>query len=163
MKSFQGLVAAALLLAAFAGCSDKSIEVKDKGSFSPIITGIRNNTSEPATRGIPNHLQVLVTNVNGYTLQYHWTATAGTFSDSTDGEAVWTPPDTVGTYDVTVAINTTDAPAAYYKSTTFHVYVDNQYTRWTHSDAIQFDPAPSTNNSLVFVELRNNVTGEGDV
>lgn len=164
MKSFQGLVAGALLLAAFAGCSTKDTKtIKGQGSYSPIITGLANTTGEPAVRGIPNDLHALITNVNNLTLTVHWASASGAFSDSTGVDATWTPPDTVGTYHVTVSLTASDGTQNFFKTTTFAIYVDNEYSRWTKSDAIQFDVAPSTSGSLVYAEFRNNLTGEGDV
>ncbi|HET9950966.1 MAG TPA: hypothetical protein VFS09_04135 [Candidatus Eisenbacteria bacterium] len=163
MKSLHGLLAGALLLVAVAGCSEDSKTVKGTGSYAPIITGLKNATGEPAIRGIPNDLQVIVTNVNALPLTVHWAATAGVFSDSTTLDAVWTPPDTVGTYSITVSVEASDATQYFFKTTTFSVYVDNLYERWTKTDAIQFDPAPTTSGALVYAEIRNNVTGEGDV
>jgi hypothetical protein len=163
MKWLQGLSAAVLVLVAIAGCSDKSDVVKDKGSYSPIITGIHNATGEPAIRGIPNQLELQVTNVNGLPLTIHWSASSGTLTDSTGETAVWTPPDEIGTHTITVSLTATDGVASFFKSTTYSVYVENEYTRWTRSDAVQFDPAPTTSDDVLYAEFRNNITGEGDV
>lgn len=167
MKSFHGLLAGALMLVAVAGCSEDDKKVDNAGSYSPIITGVKNLTGEPSVRGIPNDLQALITNVNGLTLTIHWRATAGVLSDSTGPTAVWTPPDAVGTDTIVVSVEATDTgvnpPVYYFKSTAFPMYVDNLYERWTRDIAIQYDVAPSTNGALVFAQLRNNLTGEGDV
>jgi len=167
MKSFHGLLAGALVLVAVAGCSKTSKTLKDRGTYAPIITGLTDTTGEPAVRGVPNTLQALITNVNDLPLTIHWAASAGVFSDSTGADAVWTPPDAVGTYTITISLTATDdgtsPPTEYFKTSTISLYVDNEYERWTRSDAIQFDPAPSTNGALVYAEIRNNVTGEGDV
>lgn len=167
MKSFHGLLAGALVLAAVAGCSEDDKKLDIKGAYAPIITGLKNTTGAPAVRGIPNDLQVLITNVNQLGLTIHWSASAGVLSDSTGPTAVWTPPDSVGTHSVTVSVEATDdtqkPPVSYFKTTTFPMYVDNLYERWTKDIAIQFDPAPTTSGGLVFAQLRNNITGEGDV
>jgi hypothetical protein len=163
MKSFHGLLAGALVLVAVAGCSKKSEVVKDRGSYAPIITGLKNTTSEPAVRGISNDLQVLVTNVNGLALTVHWKASAGVMTDSTGPDAVWIPPDAIETDTVTVSLTADDGDTHYFKTSTFPVYVDNLYERWTKSEAIQFDPAPTASGALLYAEIRNNVTGEGDV
>ncbi len=163
MKSFHGLLAGTLVLAAVVGCGDVPPPLKDKGSYAPIITGLKNNTGEPAVRGIPNDLQVLITNVNELTLTIHWSASAGVFSDSTGLTAVWTPPDAVGTDTVVVSVESSDGTKTFFKSTTFPMYVDNLYERWTKDIAIQFDPAPTASGGLVFAQFRNNITGAGDV
>jgi hypothetical protein len=163
MKSLHCLWAGALLLVAVAGCSNSSDTVKGTGSYAPIITGIQNTTAEPSIRGIPNNLHVLVTNVNNLPLTVHWMASAGVLSDSTDLDAVWTPPDSVGTYSMTVSLTASDGTNSYFKTATFSMYVDNEYERWTRSDAVQFDPAPTAGGALVYAEIRNNATGEGDV
>ncbi|HEY6572118.1 MAG TPA: hypothetical protein VI198_02265 [Candidatus Eisenbacteria bacterium] len=163
MKSFHGLLAGALVLGAIAGCGGKDKKLDVQGSYAPIITGLKNTTGEPAVRGIPNDLQVLITNVNQLTLTIHWSASAGVLSDSTGPTAVWTPPDSVGTDTVTVSVESTDGTQNFFKSTKFPMYVDNQYERWTRDIAIQFDLAPTTSGGLVFAQLRNNITGEGDV
>jgi hypothetical protein len=150
-------------MVALAGCSKKSDVIKDKGSFAPIITGLSNTTGEPAVRGIPNTLEALITNVNGLALNIHWSASAGVLSDSTGPDAVWTPPDTIGTYDVTISLTANDGTNDYFKSTTFRLYVDNEYERWTRGDGIQYDPAPTPGGGVLYAEFRNNLTGEGDV
>ncbi len=162
MKWHVRLVAAAAVVAALAGCSE-SDTVKGSGSYAPIITGLRNNTADVAIRGIPNALEVVVTNVNGLPLTVHWTASAGTMSDSTGMDAIWIPPDSVGTDTVTVSLTAADGTNTYFKTTSFPLYVDNEYERWTRSDAIQYDVAPTAGDELVYAELRNNITGEGDV
>jgi hypothetical protein len=164
MKWHLRLLAAAAVMVALVGCANKPDTVKGSGSYAPIITGLHNNSGEPAIRGIPNSLQVLVTNVNGLLLTIHWEASAGVLSDSTGEDAVWTPPDSVGNYTVTVSLTATDsAGASFFKTTTFPMYVDNEYERWTRSDGIQFDVAPTNSGELLYAELRNNITGEADV
>ncbi len=162
MKWLHGLGAAVLVLVTAAGCSEKTKVVQDTGSYAPIITGLHNATGAPAVRGIPNDLEVLVTNVNNLPLTVHWSASAGTLTDSTGLTAVWTPPDAIGTHTVTVSLEASDGTANFFKSTTYPVYVENEYTRWTKSDAVQFDPAPTASGDVVYAEFRNNVTGEGD-
>lgn len=162
MKSFHGLMAGALVLVAFAGCSEEVKTINDLGSYAPIITGLKNNTGAPSVRGIPNELQILITNVNQLALTIHWSASAGVLSDSTGPIAVWTPPDSVGTDTIVVSVEASDGTKTFFKTTTFPMYVDNLYERWTRDVAIQFDPAPTTSGGLVFAQLRNNLTGEGD-
>ncbi|MEK7316345.1 MAG: hypothetical protein AAB011_09205, partial [Candidatus Eisenbacteria bacterium] len=129
MKSLHGLVAGALVFVAIAGCSPKDKTLNSQGSYAPIITGLKNTTGEPAVRGIPNDLQILITNVNNLPLTIHWSASAGVFADSTSPTAVWTPPDTVGNYNVTVSVESSDGTTSFFKTTTFAMYVDNLYER----------------------------------
>ncbi|HET7904193.1 MAG TPA: hypothetical protein VFM17_06500 [Candidatus Eisenbacteria bacterium] len=164
MKWQLRLSAAAVVLAALAGCSDDDGGIiKEKGSYAPIITGITNHTGNPAVRGIPNEFEVHVTNVNNLALDVHWTATAGVLSDSTGLTAVWTPPDGIRTDTLTVSLTASDEKQSFFKTVTYPVFVENEYERWTRSDAVQFDVAPSTNGALLYAEFRNNLTGEGDV
>lgn len=165
MKLIRWLWVGAFLLLAHQGCSKDPDEVKGVGSYSPIITGIAID-NEPALRGVPNQLTVQVTNVNGLPVTVHWSGAWGTWSDSTGPDATWVPPDSIGTYDVTVSIEATD-PAEnnkyYFKTQTFHVLVENEFVRWTRSDGIQFDPAPIGQGGLLFAQIRNNATGESDI
>lgn len=155
-------VGACLLLAA-AGCGDDDKEIKDVGVYSPIITGIASNY-EPAARGTENQLTAQVTNVNGLPLTYHWSVEAGTLgADSTSGTVTWTPPDTIGVYDVTVSVEAQDGDQHFFKTMTVHMSVDNQYTRWTRSDQIQSDPAPTSDGRVLYVEIHNVAVGNADV
>jgi WD40 repeat protein len=166
MKLIRGLWVGAILLLVFQGCSKDPDVVKGVGSYSPIITGLAID-NEPAWRGVPNQLTVQVNNVNGLPLTVHWSAAIGELTDSTGLSASWTPPDSIGTYDVTVSLEATD-PAEnnkyYFKTQTYHVAVGNQYERWTHTEAVQYDPAPIGQGAgLLFSQIRNNATGESDV
>lgn len=165
MKLIRGLWVGAILLLVFQGCSSKPDIVKGVGSYSPIITGLAVD-NEPALRGVPNELTVQVNNINGLPLTVHWSAAAGLLTDSTGLTASWTPPNSIGTYDVTVSLEATD-PAEdkhYFKTQTYHVAVDNQFERWTRTEAVQFDPAPIGQGAgLLFGQIRNNATGESDV
>ncbi len=166
MKLIRGLWVGAILLLVLQGCGDKKEEAKGVGSYSPIITGIAID-NEPALRGVPNQMTLQVTNVNGLPLTVHWSAAAGTLTDSTGITATWEPPNAIGIYDVTVSLEATD-PAEndkyYFKSQTYHVAVDNQFERWTRSDGVQYDPAPiGQAGGLVYAQIRNNATGESDV
>ena len=164
MKLIRWLWVGAILLLAHQGCSKDPDEVKGVGSYSPIITGIAVN-NEPAQRGVPNQITVQVTNVNGLPLIVHWSGAAGTWTDSTGVDATWVPPDSIGTYDVTVSVEATDSAENkyYFKTQTYHVAVDNEFVRWTRSEGIQFDPAPIGQGGLLYAQIRNNLTGEGDI
>lgn len=164
MKLIRGLWVGAILLLVFQGCSKDPEEVKGVGTFSPIITGLAID-NEPAVRGIPNQLTVQVTNVNGLPLTVHWSTASGVLTDSTDMNATWVPPDTIGVYDVTVSVEATDDAEGkyYFKTTTYHVAVDNEFVRWTRSEAVQFDPAPIAQGGLLFAQIRNNSTGQSDI
>lgn len=164
MKLIRGLWVGAILLLVFQGCSKKSDQVEGVGSYSPIITGLSIDT-EPARRGVPNQLTVQVTNVNGLPLIVHWSAASGALTDSTDLAATWVPPDSIGVYDVTVSVEATDPADGkyFFKTTTFHVAVDNEFVRWTRTEAVQFDPAPIAQGGLLYAQIRNNATGESDI
>jgi len=165
MKLIRGLWVGGILLLVFQGCTKDPDVVKGVGSYSPIITGLAVD-NEPALRGVPNELTVQVNNVNGLPLIVHWTAAAGELTDSTGVTASWTPPNSIGTYDVTVSIEATDTAEDkhYFKTQTYHVAVDNQFERWTRTEAVQFDPAPIGQGAgLLFAQIRNNGTGESDI
>jgi Tol biopolymer transport system component len=84
-------------------------------------------------------------------------------TDSIGETAVWNAPDAVGTYPITASIVSNDgAGTTYFKTTTFQIYVDNEYKRWTNSPEVQFDPDPTFSGGVVFAQFRNNVTGEAD-
>jgi len=169
MKWNRGLWAGACFVL-IAGCSNDSGDktVANGGSYSPIITGVSAN-NEPAVRGVANTFTAIVTNVNGYPLTYHWKATAGVLTDSTHATATWDAPDSVGTFDLTVSITAEDAaanpPKNFFQTTTFHVFVDNEYTRWTTSPEIQFDPdpMPSPPGGVIFAQITSAATGAADV
>ena len=174
MRLIRGVWVGASLLLALAGCTKDSDEIKGGGSYSPIITGI-STAVEPAARGIPNQLTAHITNVNNLPLTYRWRVSvpgdttgllfAGTLSDSTVANPLWTPPDSIGTWDVTVVVEADDPATGthYTKSSTVHISVDNHFTRWTRSEAIQFDPAPVPGGGLLYSQIRSTVTGESDV
>lgn len=153
--------AGACLLLAVAGCGKDDKKITNGGVYSPIITGISSN-HEPAARGAANQLTVQVTNVNGLPLTYHWSVEAGTLADSTSGTVTWTPPDSIGTYDVTASIEARDGDAYFFKTMTVHMSVDNEYTRWTHSDQVQFDPAPVPGGGVLYAGYRNVATRSSD-
>lgn len=160
MKSYRGLWAGAFLLLALSGCSDDNGgEIKDPGVYSPLITGIA-SSNEPAIRGQENELTVMVTNVNNLPLTYHWSAAAGGLLDSTAQTVRWVAPDDIGTYPVTVSITAQDGGQAFFKQTTFQLFVENEYTRWTHSEVVQFDPAPTQAGGVVFAQYTNISTGQ---
>ena len=172
MTTMRGLGAGLCLLLILTGCSkDPDGEVKDAGVYSPIIAGIDAN-NEPAVRGEVNQFTVLVTNVNNYPLTYHWSATAGILTDSTDATASWTALDpagniplAVGTYPLTVSIESRDdvSGTPFFHSTTFQIFTDNQFVRWTNSPEVQFDPAPIPSGGVLFAQITNNTTGAADV
>lgn len=167
MKWNRGLWAGACLIL-IAGCSDNSGDktVANGGAYSPIITGISAN-NEPAVRAVSNTFTAIVTNVNGYPVTYHWRANAGVVTDSTDQTAAWTAPDSIGTFDLTVSIQAHDATANknFFQTTTFHIFVDNEYTRWTNSPEVQFDPDPTPMppGGVIFAQVTNPTTGGADV
>lgn len=167
MTSLRGLGAGLCLLLILTGCSEEeSGEIKDGGVYSPIIAGIDAN-NEPAIRGEENQFTVLVTNVNGYPLTYHWSAAAGILTDSTGATASWTAQDplgnplAIGIYPLTVSIQTQDPP--FFQSTTFQIYTDNEFVRWTNSPEVQFDPAPIPSGGVLFAQITSNTTGAADV
>jgi Tol biopolymer transport system component len=164
MRFSRGIWVGATLLLALAGCSDDSPDVKGGGSYSPIITGISSST-EPAARGIPNQLTAQITNVNNLPLTYRWRVAAGTLADSTAAVATWTPPDSIGTWDVTLTVEATDPSGAHFsKTTVVHMAVDNQFTRWTRSDALQFDPAPIPGGGgILYSQIQSTSTGASDI
>ncbi|MGE5179864.1 MAG: TolB family protein [Bacteroidota bacterium] len=162
MRSHRGICVGACLLLAAAGCGTKTKPLSGGGTYSPIITTISSNF-EPAARGTANVLTVQVTNVNGYPLKYHWMVQAGTLgADSTNASVTWTPPDSIATYDVTASIQTTGDAPPFFRTMTVHMAVDNEYIRWTHTDQVEFDPAPTANGGVVYAEYHNVSTGNSD-
>ncbi len=169
MKWNRGLWAGACLIL-IAGCAEESTDktVANGGAYSPVITGI-SASNEPAVRSISNSFTAIVTNVNGYPLTYHWRANAGVVTDSTHQTADWTAPDSIGTFDLTVSIQAHDAaatpPKDFFQTTTFHIFVDNEYTRWTNSPEVQFDPdpMPMPPGGVIFAQMTNPTTGAADV
>jgi len=164
MKRMRVWAGVSLLLALF-GCSKNNTDktVSGGGVYSPIITGISAD-HEPAIRGDVNALTVLITNVNNYPITYHWKAGAGSLAESTSATVHWTAPDTVGSYPVTVSIESNDGKGAYFfRSTTFHIFVENEYVRWTSTPDVQFDPAPTAAGGVVFAQIQNSATGESEI
>ena len=163
MRLNRGLWAGASLLLALVGCGKDSEIVEGTGSYSPIVNGISSNF-EPAVRGVPNQLTAHVTNINNLTLRYHWSAAAGTITDTTSAVATWTPPDSIGTYDVTVSIEASDENGAqFFKTMTVHMLVDNQFTRWTRAETTKSDAAPVASGGALFTQFRNVSTGSSDI
>jgi hypothetical protein len=166
MKWNRGLWAGACLFLFLSGCSEDSGDnkVKEGGVYSPIITGV-DADNEPAVRGAANTFTALVTNVNGYPLTYHWSAASGILTDSTGASATWMAPDSIGTYPVTVSIQAQDAATGknFFQSTTFQIFVDNGFTRWTVSPEVQFDPDPMAAGGVIFAQVRDATTGAADV
>jgi len=165
MKRIRVWAGVSLLLALF-GCSknsDKEVQGGGVGTYSPIISGISAD-HEPAIRGGVNALTVLITNVNNYPVTYHWMAGAGSLAESTSATVHWTAPDTVGSYPVTVSIESNDGKGAYFfKSTTFQIFVENDYVRWTSTPDVQFDPSPTTAGGVVFAQIQDPATGESEI
>lgn len=153
--------AGAFALLALVGCSDKKGSIKDTGVYSPILTGIASN-HEPAARGAANQLTAQVTNVNGMALTYHWMVQAGTLADSTSASVTWTPPDTIGTFDVTASIEARDGDKYFFRTMTVHMSVDNEFTRYTKSVDIKFDPAPMPGGGALYAQYRNVSAGTSD-
>ena len=168
MKWMRGFGAGVCLALALSGCSNTPTdEGLDKpGVYSPLIVGISAD-HEPAIRGQQNALTVLISNINGYPITYHWRAARGTLLDSTTATVNWIPPDTLGTYPVTVSIEShdtvTNTGATFFKTQTFQIVVDNEYVRWTSSPEIQFDPAPVGSGGLVFAQFSNVSSGIADI
>ncbi|HEU5310216.1 MAG TPA: hypothetical protein VFV24_02065, partial [Candidatus Eisenbacteria bacterium] len=98
-----------------------------------------------------------------------WGTNSGTLLDSTSASVTWVAPDSPGTYPVTVSIRASDPGGTqFFKQTTFQIFVDNQYERWTRSQEVQFDPAPVSNGSggmsgVIYAEYRSVVTGKADI
>jgi len=167
MKWMRVLWAGASLLLVLPGCShDKTVQ--GGGVYSPLITGLAVDPS-PAVRGLQNELTLQVTNVNNYAITYHWSSPNGAFSDSTHQTAAWLAPDTIGFYPVTCSIQAQapDSGVSFYKATTYQVFVDNAYVRWTRSSNVQFDPAPAptpmSDSGVVFSEYTNISTGASNI
>jgi hypothetical protein len=158
------------LLLVLSGCSDKGKKITSVGSYAPVITGLQIRPNEPAVRGVDNDLKVEVTNVNGIPLAYHWSVAAGVLLDSTSATVTWTAPDSIGTYDVYVSVEGTDTNEMYYfREQTYHVFVDNEFERWTSGEAVKFDVAPpgaqdpDGTHPLLYAEFDNPATGESHV
>jgi hypothetical protein len=125
---------------------------------------------EPAVRGAQNELTVLVTNVNGISLTYHWRAGAGVLQDSTGSTVTWDAPDAIGSYEMYVSVEGTDSnEMPYFRERTFSLYVDNDFERWTSGEAVKFDVAPPGNQApdpthpVLYAEFENATTGESHV
>jgi len=146
------------------GCSNKDKTLNVEGAFTPVIENLGSD-HEPPVRGIVNAITAVLSNPRGYTIRYHWSTGAGVLTDSTSGTAHWTPPDSIGTYSVTVSIQAHDDlnNVDFFKTRTFQVYVDNEFQRWTRSIAVQFDVAAPAGGKLYYSEVRNPATGESDV
>jgi Tol biopolymer transport system component len=166
MKWMRGIGAGLCLALALSGCSNTPGKVDEPGVYSPLIVGISVD-HEPAIRSLTNELTALISNVNGYPITYHWRAGAGTLLDSTSATVNWVAPDSIGTYPVTVSIEShdtiTNSGAQFFKTMTFQILVDNEYVRWTTSPEIQYDPAPVASGGLVYAQFRNVATGEADI
>lgn len=161
MRLHRGLWAGAFALLALVGCGKDNKTIKDTGVYSPILTGIASN-HEPAARGTENLLTAQVTNVNDVPLRYHWSAAAGTLTDSTSATAKWTPPDSIGAYNVTVSIEADDGGKHFFRTMTVLMSVDNEYTRWTGTEAVKFDPAPTAGGSVLFAQYRDPIVKSSD-
>jgi len=163
MNGQRGLWAGIFVLAILAGCSkDKTLNVE--GAYSPVILNLSTDF-EPPVRGISNALTAVVQNPRNYAITYHWRAASGVLADSTTQTVHWTPPDSIGQYAVTVSLQAHDDlnNVDFFKTRTFQVYVDNEFTRWTRSIETQFDVVPPANGRIYFSEIRNANTGESDV
>ena len=176
MKWVRVLVAGVALLLSLQGCSKKNKVTNVVGSYAPVIVDVALNQApalspevvlghEPAVRNSVNQLTAIITNVGGIPITYHWSAAAGTLIDSTAASVRWRTPDAIGTYDVTLAIQASDAGNSYYRVRTFHIYTDNEYLRWTRTGSTQFDPAPRLDpgapdrGPLLYAEFINVGTG----
>lgn len=169
MNRIRALVAGLSVLLALSGCSEDSKVVNAVGSYAPVIYGISMDR-EPAVRGENNELTVVVTNVNGVPLAYHWKAASGVLVDSTAQTVTWTAPDTIGTFNIYVSIAGTDTNGVpYFREKTFPIYVDNEFTRWTSGEEVKQDVAPQLTQAvgpgkpLVYAEVENVNTGQSRV
>jgi hypothetical protein len=169
MNRIRALVAGLSLLLVLSGCSEETKVVNAVGSYAPVIYGVSIDR-EPAVRGQDNELTLVVTNVNGVALTYHWKADAGVLVDSTAQTVTWTAPDTIGTYSIYASIEGTDVNGVYFwREKTFPIYVDNEFTRWTSGEAIKQDVAPQLAQAvgpgkpLVYAEIENPSTGQSRV
>ena len=174
MRFMRGVWVGATLLLALAGCSKDSDEITTGGSYSPVLTGVA-ASREPVARGVPNQLTAQVTNVNNIPLRFHWKITAandslglidpGVLTDSTSQTVTWTPPDSIASWNVTVSVEADDPATGvhYFKTMTVPMSVDNEFTRWTRSDGIQFDPAPVPDGGVLFSQLRSVSAGSSDI
>jgi len=163
MNRQRGLWAGIFVLAILTGCSkDKSLNVE--GAYGPVIENVSSDP-EPPVRGAVNAITALITNPRGYPITYHWSAGAGTLSDSTTATVHWTPPDSVGEYPVTVSIQARDDlnNVDFFKTRTVVLHVDNQFQRWTRSITTQFDVVAPAGGAIYYSEVRNPATGETDV
>ncbi|HXF58905.1 MAG TPA: hypothetical protein VN539_03710, partial [Candidatus Saccharimonadales bacterium] len=164
MTRQRGLWAGIFVLAILTGCSNKDKTLNVEGSYTPVILNFSAN-NQPPVRGVPNALTAIVQNPRGYAITYHWSTAAGTISDSTSATAQWTPPDAIGDYAVTVSIQAHDDlnGTDFFKTRTFQIHADNQFTRWTRSIATQLDVVPPVNGKIYWSEIRSTSTGESDV
>jgi WD40-like Beta Propeller Repeat len=164
MKCMRGLSAGFCLVLILSGCSKDKGDLSDRGVFSPLITGI-SASNEPAIRGVSTEFTLLVTNINNYPIAYHWSAPYGALTDSTGETVDWTAPDSVGTFPLTASIESFDASSGthFFKTTTFQIYVDNEYERWTRTDEVQFDVSPKAGGGVVFAQFRNVNAGTSDI
>ena len=163
MNRQRGLWAGIFVLAILTGCSkDKTLNVE--GAYGPVIENLSSD-HEPPVRGDVNALTALITNPRGYPITYHWKAGAGVLSDSTTATVHWTPPDSIGDYPVTLSIQARDDlnNVDFFKTRTFVLHVDNEFQRWTHSIATQFDVVPPAGGKIYYSEIRDPATGASDV
>jgi WD40-like Beta Propeller Repeat len=157
------------LLLVLTGCSEKGKKITAIGSYAPVIAGLH-ISHEPAVRGVANDLSILVTNVNGIPLAYHWSTSGGTLRDSTSATVTWDAPDSIGSYEVYVSLEGTDPNEVYYfREKTYAVYVDNDFERWTGGGSVKFDvappgaQAPDAAHPLLYAEFDNATTGQSHV
>jgi hypothetical protein len=169
MNRTRSLVAGLSLLLVLAGCSKDTKVVNAVGSYAPVITGVSIDR-EPAVRGQDNLISVVVTNINGIDLAYHWKADGGVLRDSTAQSVTWDAPDTIGAYTIYVSVTGTDENGVpYFRERSFPIYVDNLFVRWTSGETVKFDVAPPLTQApgpgrpLVYAELENPSTGESRI
>jgi len=146
------------------GCSKKDKELNVEGAFSPVIENLSSD-HQPPVRGDVNALTAQITNPRGYTIHYQWTTSAGVLTNANSQTVQWTPPDSIGSYPVTLQITAHDDinNVDFVKTRTFYLNVDNEYVRWTRSIALQFDVVPPTGGKIYYSEIRNSSTGESDL
>ena len=163
MNFQRGLRAGIFVLLVLTGCSkDKKLNVE--GAYSPVIKDLSSDR-EPPVRGDANALTAVISNPRSYTIHYHWSAAAGVLADSTTATVHWTPPDSIGVYPVTVSIVAHDDlnNVDFFKTRTFQIPVDNEFTRWTRAVAVQLDVTAPIAGKIYFSQIRNSSTNESDI
>ncbi len=164
MNLNRGLWVGIAVLLILTGCSNKDKTLNVEGAYTPVIENLASD-HEPPVRGIVNELTAVMQNPRGYPLTFHWSAGAGALNDSTAQAVHWVAPDSIGIYPVTVSVQAHDDlnNVDFFQTRTFQVYVDNEFERWTHSNALQLDVEPPVAGRIYYTEIRNTSTRESDI